>query len=1104
MTEKETFSDQSNNLHRQADEKAAKMTENRETNITCVIPLGVALIAAGLAGNYFNLSLFLNIDFLFGSIFAMLALQFFGLGRGIVAAAIIASYTYLLWNHPYAIIIMTAEVAVVGWLMGRGKVGMVLADTIYWLVIGMPLAYFFFHVVMHIPFSNTSIVMTKQAVNGIANALVARLIFTGFTLWLRSSLTSYREIIYNLLTFFILCPALIMLAISGRNDFNETDLRIRISLMQDSRRVAHCLETWVMNRTSSIVNLADMAASISRQQMQSYLELAKKSDVNFLRIGLLDKEATITAYFPLLDELGQNNIGKNFADRPFIPTLKQTLKPMLSEVVMGRVGVPMPMVTMLAPVIIHGEYGGYVTGILSLEQIREDLDESMNENALLYTLIDKNGNVIMTNRTDQTVLAHFVRGKGTLNHFDAGISQWIPVVSPNTAIMERWKNSFYVAETNIGNLAEWKLILEQPVAPFQETLHDNYTGKLTLLFLTLLGALVLAELLSRRSIATLEKLRLITYDLPGRLFAECQGITWPESGIMETNHLINNFREMSDLLTAQFNEIRQSNELLEQRVEERTEALRESEERLSLALKASRDAVWDWNLLTNTIYYSPHWWDMVGYAENELKADPDLWRRLMHPEDLERASSIVSEAITGTVENSFEVECRLLHKNGHYVPVLTRGFVLRDDSAKPVRVSGTNTDLTQRKKIEKERIQWERQWQQLQKVDSLNRMAGAIAHHFNNQLQVVMGNLEMAMDNAPNCSETFETLAEAMKASRSAADVSSLMLTYLGQTRGKHEPLDLSETCQISLSMLRTIIPNKVIVASGLPSPGPTIRANVNQMHQVITNLVTNAWESFYDKIGTIKLAVKTFVSADIPESHRFPIDWRPQEIDYACLEISDTGCGISNRDIEKIFDPFFTTKFTGRGLGLPVVMGMVKAHGGGITVDSDPGHGSVFRIFLPISTEEVPRQSDLSAIQEVLPTGEADKFSKIEGGGTMLLIEDENQVRDMAKIMLTRLGYTVLEAKDGVEALEIFQQHQNDICCVLSDLTMPRMNGWDTLAALRKISPDIPVILSSGYDEAQVMADEHPERPNAFLGKPYQFKGLGDIIRRVLANKLN
>ena len=204
-----------------------------------MLPLFIGLIAAGLAGNYFKFPIFLNIDFLFGSIFAMLALQFFGLGRGILAAAIIASYTYFLWNHPYAIIIMTAEVAVVGWLMNRRKMGMVLADTLYWLIIGMPLVYLFYHFVMHVPFSNTSIVMIKQAMNGIANALVARLIFTGFALRSRSSLTSYREIVYNLLAFFVLCPALIMLAVGSRTDFAETDRRIRTTLIQDSQHGNH-------------------------------------------------------------------------------------------------------------------------------------------------------------------------------------------------------------------------------------------------------------------------------------------------------------------------------------------------------------------------------------------------------------------------------------------------------------------------------------------------------------------------------------------------------------------------------------------------------------------------------------------------------------------------------------------------------------------------------------------------------------------------------------------------------------------------------------------------------------------------------------------------
>ena len=540
------------------------------------IPLLLFLIAAGLVGNYFNFQIFLNIDFLFGSIFAFLALQFFGLGRGIIAAAIISGCTYFLWNHPYAIIIMTAEIACVSWLMLRRKIGLVLADTLYWLIIGMPLVYFFYYVVMHVPLSNTYIVMSKQAVNGIANVLVARLIFTGFALLSRSSLVSYHEIVYNLLAFFVLCPALIMLAVASRTDFEDTDRNIRKSLIRDSGRLSLRLGTWVLNRKSAILNLAEMAASRSPQQMQPYLELAKKSDVNFQRVGLVNREATITAYYPLLDELGQKNIGKNFADRPYIPILKQTLKPMLSEVVVGRIGTPKPMVSMLSPVVVRGAYGGYVIGVLDLQQLKEHLDKSADENVLLYTLLDKNSNVIMTNRPTQKVMTPFLRDKGTINSLDKRISQWVPVLPDNISIMERWRKSVYITETPIGDLAEWKLILEQPVAPFQKLLYDNYTGKLTLLFLILLVALALAELLSRKIISTLGKLRTLTHELPVKLAENCDEITWPESGIMEANHLINNFREMADSLSEQFHEVRHINESLERRVEERTAELRQA------------------------------------------------------------------------------------------------------------------------------------------------------------------------------------------------------------------------------------------------------------------------------------------------------------------------------------------------------------------------------------------------------------------------------------------------------------------------------------------------------------------------------------------------
>jgi signal transduction histidine kinase/DNA-binding response OmpR family regulator len=421
---------------------------------------------------------------------------------------------------------------------------------------------------------------------------------------------------------------------------------------------------------------------------------------------------------------------------------------------------------------------------------------------------------------------------------------------------------------------------------------------------------------------------------------------------------------------------------------------------------------------------------------------------------------------------------------------------------------GCGRDVTREKQLEAERRQAEVQKaeleamnRQLQKAESLGRMAGAIAHHFNNQLHVVMGNLEVAMDGLSLDANTLETLSEALQAADRASEVSSMMLTYLGQTHGKQAPLKLSEVCRQSLPLLQAAAPKGVILNADFPSGGPVIHANASQIQQVLTYLTTNACEAAGENKVVIGLSVKTVSLADIPAFKRFPIDWQPQESVYACLEVADTGCGIPYKDIENVFDPFFTTRFTGRGLGLPVVLGIVGAYGGGITVESEPGRGSTFRVFFPVSEEDILCRADLPAMPDAPQTAKAEKSSKIEAGGTVLLVEDDEPVRTMTKIMLTRLGYKVLEAEDGVEALELFQLYRDEIRCVLSDLTMPRMNGWETLAAIRNLSPDIPVILSSGYDEARVMAGEYSERPNAFLGKPYQLEGLRGVIRSVLEN---
>jgi PAS domain S-box-containing protein len=658
----------------------------------------LALIVAGLAGNYFKYPIFLNIDFLFGSICALLALQFFGVKRGIAAAAVIAGYTYLLWNHPYAIIIMTAEVAIVGWLMTRRKIGMVLADALYWLVIGMPLVYLFYHLVMHVPSSTTYFTMTKQAMNGIANALVARLLFTGYVLRTRTSQVTYREIVYNLLSFFVLFPALILVAVNSRADFMDTDEDIRSSLTHASNRLDHYVDTWVLNRQRAVVNLAEMSVMRSPQQIQAHVEQVQRSDGNFLRVGLHDKNATTTAYYPLLDELGHNNIGKNFADRPFIPHLKQTLKPLLSEVVIGKIGTPKPMVSMLAPVIIRGEYAGYAIGVLDLGQIRRQLDSSLAQNGTFYSLLDKNGVIILTNRPEQKQMVPLVRGEGELTRLDSNISQWHPKLPPNIPISERWKKSLYVTEAFVGDLAEWKLVLEQPVAPFQKKLYEIYTGKLSLLFLLLLGALALAELLSRRFVSSLDQLSKLTRDLPAKLATQDRDIIWPESGIAEANFLINNFRNMAVVLAKQFTEVSQINDFLEAIIETRTADLQKSENRFRSLATYAPVGIYQTDVNGNCVYVNEKWCELTGLTEaGALGAG---WIHALHSEDRDKVFAEWHASIAD--RRPFVLEYRFKTPEGtvHWVA----GAAAAIEAAPGVIAGylGTVTDISERKLMEEE------------------------------------------------------------------------------------------------------------------------------------------------------------------------------------------------------------------------------------------------------------------------------------------------------------------------------------------------------------------------------------------------------------------
>lgn len=428
-----------------------------------------------------------------------------------------------------------------------------------------------------------------------------------------------------------------------------------------------------------------------------------------------------------------------------------------------------------------------------------------------------------------------------------------------------------------------------------------------------------------------------------------------------------------------------------------------------------------------------------------------------------------------------------------YCPDLGKHLAITAYCPMPDRIVAIFTDITERKKAEADRLAMERRLQQTRKAESLARMAGAIAHHFNNQIGAIMGNIELALEDLPQEGDLRKRLTSAMAAADRAAEVSRLMLAYRGQIAGKQELRELATICMEALPLVRGSLGKNMRMKTVMPdNGGPIIRGDAAQLGQVLTHLIENAAEAIGDAHGEIRVKVDVISAEEIKNARIFPINWQPPSSRLACLTVSDTGCGMDEATIDQLFDPYFTTKFIGRGLGLAAALGTVTGHGGAVAVRSRPGRGSVFKVLLPLWENESSSTSPPDRVA----------MQMFKDGGTVLLVEDQESVREVTKAMLIRMGFSVLTAGNGREAVTIFSKHRDSVCCVVCDLTMPGMNGWETLRALRAMKSDLPAIIASGYDETSVMAQDRGDMAPAFLYKPYQRADLWNALQKVLLPK--
>jgi len=520
------------------------------------------------------------------------------------------------------------------------------------------------------------------------------------------------------------------------------------------------------------------------------------------------------------------------------------------------------------------------------------------------------------------------------------------------------------------------------------------------------------------------------------------------------------------------------------------DALRQREAGLAAAQRIAHLGNWEiavtsvTPLVLDTLVWSEEVFRILGCDPSHTEASNESFLRAVHPEDRARFESHLREGLEH--RQPWELEHRILRPDGAERVVHQRAELVCDAAGRPVKLVGTIQDTTGRKRDEEARQRLESQLRQAQKMEAVGQLAGGVAHDFNNMLTVILGNAELLAEGPPLEPERQELLRQISESGRRAANLTRQLLAFSRRQVMQVRPLDLNEVLANVYKMLRRLLGEHITLQCNYAPELPSIEADAGMMEQVLLNLAINGRDAM-PQGGRLALT-SAYECLDAAAARRNP---EARAGRFVTLTVTDTGCGMDSATLARIFEPFFTTKDVGQGtgLGLATVYGIVKQHNGWLEVTSQPGLGSTFKSYFPV-TAAAPAAAATSGSAPRVPRGHE----------TVLLVEDEPSVRALAQVCLHHLGYRVLEAGSGPEALRIWQEHQKQIDLLLTDLVMPEgLSGRELGRQLRRTKPGFKVVYTSGYSRELIGADSELEPGERFLPKPYEVTTLARALRQCL-----